>query len=48
MAALHPQIVTASESLLRSGHRAAAVFEAAKAVNNRVKAMTGLESDGPD
>jgi uncharacterized protein (TIGR02391 family) len=46
VAALHPQIISASESLLRRGHRAAAVFEAAKAVNNRVKAMTGLEGDG--
>lgn len=46
VAALHPQIASASESLLRSGHRAAAVFEAAKAINNRVKAMTGLGGDG--
>jgi uncharacterized protein (TIGR02391 family) len=46
LAALHPQIVQVAEPLFRDGHRAAAVFEAAKAVNNRVKAMTGLPGDG--
>ncbi len=46
LAALHSEIVSTSEGLLRSGHRSAAVFEAAKAVNNRVKAMTGLAGDG--
>jgi uncharacterized protein (TIGR02391 family) len=46
LAALHPEIVSASEGLLKSGHRTAAVFEAAKAVNNRVKAMTRLPGDG--
>jgi uncharacterized protein (TIGR02391 family) len=46
LAALHPQILQVSEQLVRDGHRAAAVFEAAKAINNRVKAMSGLSGDG--
>lgn len=46
LAALHPQILEVAEQLLRDEHRAAAVFEAAKAVNNRVKAMSGLTGDG--
>jgi uncharacterized protein (TIGR02391 family) len=46
LAAVHPEILTVSEQLFRHGHRAAAVFEASKAVNNRVKKMTGLPGDG--
>jgi uncharacterized protein (TIGR02391 family) len=46
MAALHPEIAAVAEHLFKDGHRAAAVFEAAKAVHNRVKAMTGLPGDG--
>ena len=46
MAALHPEIVAVAEHLFKDGHRAAAVFEAAKAVHNRVKAMTSLPGDG--
>lgn len=46
LAALHPEILTVSGQLFRDGHRAAAVFEAAKAVHNRVKKMTGLPGDG--
>jgi uncharacterized protein (TIGR02391 family) len=46
LAALHPQILEVAEQLFRDEHRAAAVFEAAKAVNNRVKAMSGLTGDG--
>lgn len=46
LAALHPEIVKVAEQLFQDGHRAAAVFEAAKAVNNRVKAMSGLPTDG--
>jgi Protein of unknown function (Hypoth_ymh) len=46
LAALHPEILTVSEQLFRDGHRAAAVFEAAKAVHNRVKKVTGLPGDG--
>jgi uncharacterized protein (TIGR02391 family) len=46
LAALHPQILEVAEQLFRDEHRAAAVFEAAKAVNNRVKAKSGLTGDG--
>jgi len=46
LSALHPEIFAVSEQLFRDGHRAAAVFEAAKAVNNRVKKMTNLSDDG--
>lgn len=46
LGALHPEILSVSEHLFRDGHRAAAVFEAAKAVHNRVKKMTGLTGDG--
>jgi uncharacterized protein (TIGR02391 family) len=46
LAAVHPEIMAVSEELFRDGHRAAAVFEAAKAVHNRVKKMTGLPGDG--
>jgi uncharacterized protein (TIGR02391 family) len=46
MAALHPEVLAVSEQLFRDGHRAAAVFEAAKAVNNRVKKLSGLSGDG--
>jgi uncharacterized protein (TIGR02391 family) len=46
LATLHPQILAVSEQLFRDEHRAAAVFEAAKAVHNRVKKMTGLPGDG--
>jgi uncharacterized protein (TIGR02391 family) len=46
LAVLHPQVLQVSEDLFRDGHKAAAVFEAAKAINNRVKAMTGLNGDG--
>ena len=46
LAALHPEILAVSEQLFRDEHRSAAVFEAAKAVHNRVKKMTGLSGDG--
>jgi len=46
LAALHPEILAVSEQLFRDEHRSAAVFEAAKAVHNRVKKMTGLPGDG--
>lgn len=46
LAALHPDVLTVSEQLFRDGHRAAAVFEASKALNNRVKKMANLNSDG--
>ena len=43
---LHPEILAVAERLFRDEHRAAAVFEAAKAVHNRVKKITGLSGDG--
>jgi uncharacterized protein (TIGR02391 family) len=46
LAVLHPEILAVAEQLFRDEHRAAAVFEAAKAVHNRVKKMTGLSGDG--
>ena len=46
LAALHPEILAVAEQLFRDEHRVAAVFEAAKAVHNRVKKMTGLGGDG--
>jgi len=46
LAALHPDVLAVSEQLFRDGHRAAAVFEASKALNNRVKKMANLNSDG--
>jgi uncharacterized protein (TIGR02391 family) len=46
LAALHPEILAVSEQLFRDGHRAAAVFAASKAVNNRVKKMANLSGDG--
>ena len=45
-AALHPEILAVAEQLFRDEHRAAAVFEAAKAVHNRIKKMTNLSGDG--
>lgn len=46
LATLHPEVLAVSEQLFRDGHRAAAVFEAAKALNSRVKKMSGLTGDG--
>jgi hypothetical protein len=46
LAALHPEIVAAAAPYVRSQHYASAVFESVKAVVNRVKSMTGLDSDG--
>ena len=42
----HPDIRRVTERLFRDGHTGAAVFEAFKAVNNRVKRLTGLADDG--
>ncbi len=41
-----PIFLAVSEQLFQDGHRAAALFEAAKAAHNRVKKMTGLSDDG--
>lgn len=46
LAALHPEVLAVAEQLFKDGHRAAAVFEAAKAVNNRVKKLSGISGDG--
>src|SRR5262249_49234504 len=46
LAALHPEVVKVAQQLIKGGHLAAAVFEAVKAVNNRVKVMARLPGDG--
>ena len=48
IAALHPEVRQASDRLIESNHMGAAILEAFKAVNNRVKAMSGLDADGTD
>ncbi len=46
IAALHADVRQAADRYLESGHMEVAIFEAFKAINNRVKAMTGLDEDG--
>jgi uncharacterized protein (TIGR02391 family) len=46
LAALHPEILAVAEQLFRNGHRAAAIFEAAKVINNWVKKLSSLTGDG--
>ncbi len=46
VAALHSGVRTVAERYLDGGHPEVAIFEAFKAVNNRVKEMTGSEDDG--
>lgn len=46
LAALHPDVLAAAAPYVCSQHYASAVFESVKAVVNRVKSMTGLDSDG--
>lgn len=46
IAALHADVREVADRFLESGHPEVAIFEAFKAVNNRVKAMTGLDLDG--
>jgi uncharacterized protein (TIGR02391 family) len=46
IAALHADVREVADRYLESGHPEVAIFEAFKAVNNRVKAMTGLDLDG--
>ncbi len=48
IAALHATVREVTDRYLDSGHMEVAIFEAFKALNNRVKAMTGLEADGTD
>ncbi|MGP0101218.1 MAG: TIGR02391 family protein [Solirubrobacteraceae bacterium] len=46
IAALHADVRQAADRYLESGHPEVAIFEVFKAVNNRVKRMTGLDVDG--
>jgi uncharacterized protein (TIGR02391 family) len=46
IAALHADVREVADRYLESGHPEVAIFEAFKAVNNRVKTMTGLDLDG--
>jgi uncharacterized protein (TIGR02391 family) len=46
LAAFHPEVLAVAAPYVRSEHYASAVFESVKAVVNRVKSMTGLDSDG--
>jgi uncharacterized protein (TIGR02391 family) len=46
IAALHADVRQAADRYVESGHMEVAIFEAFKAVNNRVKTMTGLDIDG--
>ncbi len=46
IAALHAEVREVADRYLDSGHAEVAIFEAFKAINNRVKAMTGLDLDG--
>ncbi len=48
MARLHASIREVTDRYLGRGTPEVAIFEAFKAVNNRVKAMTGLNADGQD
>jgi len=48
IAALHPNIRQAADRFIESDHLDMAIFEAFKAVNLRVKAMSGLSLDGQD
>lgn len=48
IAALHPTIRQVADRFLESGHMEVAIFEAFKAVNKRVKDLTGLDADGSD
>jgi uncharacterized protein (TIGR02391 family) len=46
IAALHADVREVADRYLESGHPEVAIFEAFKAINNRVRAMTGLDLDG--
>jgi len=46
IAALHADVREVADRYLESGHAEVAIFEAFKAINNRVRAMTGLDLDG--
>jgi hypothetical protein len=46
IASLHPDVRQVADRYLETGMSEVAIFEAFKAVNNRVKALTGLDKDG--
>lgn len=46
IAALHADVREVADRYLESGHPEVAIFEAFKAINGRVKKMTGLDLDG--
>jgi uncharacterized protein (TIGR02391 family) len=46
LAALHADVRQVADRYLQSGHSEVAIFEAFKAIHNRVRAMTGLDLDG--
>jgi len=46
LAALHAEVREVSRRYIESEHMEVAIFESFKAVNNRVKAMTGVDADG--
>ncbi|RSM35870.1 TIGR02391 family protein [Amycolatopsis balhimycina DSM 5908] len=46
IAALHPEIGSVAEQYVLDGYHAGAVFEAMKAVSNRVKKMASIDEDG--
>jgi len=48
LAALHPLVRRAALRYVDDGHMGAAILESFKAVNNRVKEMTGLDADGAE
>ena len=48
ISALHPLIRQASDRYIDSNHMGAAILEAFKAINIRVKDLTGLDADGTD
>lgn len=47
IAALHADVREVANRYLESGHPEVAIFEAFKAINNRVKTMTGLDLEVP-
>lgn len=48
LAGLHPAIRQVADRYLESGHMEVAIFQAFKAINNRVKEMAGIDADGSD
>jgi uncharacterized protein (TIGR02391 family) len=48
LAALHPVIRQVTDRYLESGHMEVAIFEGFKAINNRVRELTGIDADGSE